>query len=134
VMPRPGRVLLVDDDADSRELYAYSLGGAGFEVLQAENGAIAVETAIRTRPDVVVMDLEMPVMGGLEAIRRLRANAVTRAIPVVVLSGNSVLDRATAKHAGCTEFLLKPCSAVELEGVVRAFLDIQPSARESISS
>jgi two-component system cell cycle response regulator DivK len=122
-MPRPQRVLVVDDDDDSRELCAEYLGVAGFEVLQAENGARALEIAIRRRPDVVVMDLEMPVMGGLEAIRRLREDVRTRAIPLIVLSANGDVDHAKAERAGCHTCLVKPCDPDDLEGLIRALLD-----------
>ena len=123
VMPRPPRVLLVDDDDDSRELCAEYLGVAGFEVLQAGNGAEAVETATRRRPDLVVMDLEMPVMGGLEAIQGLRDDTRTRAIPIIVLSANGDIDHAKAERAGCDSCLVKPCDPDELEGIIRALLD-----------
>jgi two-component system cell cycle response regulator DivK len=123
-MPRPERVLLADDDEDGRELCAEFLSLAGFEVLQAVNGAEAIQTAIRRRPDIVVMDLEMPIMGGLEAIRRLRGDARTRAIPVVVLSANGDVDyRMKVARAGGEMCLVKPCDPDELEGVIRALLD-----------
>lgn len=120
---RPWRVLLVDDDEDGRELCGEYLGTVGYEVLQAENGVEAIETAFRRKPDVVVMDLEMPVMGGLEAIRRLRADARTRAIPIVVLSANGDVDHAMVKRAGCDICLVKPCEPDDLEGVIRAVID-----------
>jgi DNA-binding response OmpR family regulator len=134
-MPRPPRVLLVDDDDDGRELCAEYLGAAGFEVLQAENGAKGVETAVRRRPDLVVMDLEMPVMDGLEAIRRLRGDASMRAVPVVVLSANGDVEHAEVKRAGCDVCLVKPCNPDDLEGVIRALLDAHrfESAHDRVS-
>ena len=126
VMPRPQRVLLVDDDNDTRALCAEHLGTAGFEVLQAANGAEAIAMAIQRKPDIVVMDLEMPVMGGLEAIQRLRGDDRTRAIPIVVLSANGDVDHAKVKRAGCDICLVKPCRLDDLEGVIRALLDMYP--------
>jgi CheY-like chemotaxis protein len=134
MMERPRRVLLVDDDDDSRELCAEYLGAAGFEVVQAENGAEGIETAIRRKPDLVVMDLEMPVMGGLEAIERLRDDARTRAIPVIVLGATGDVDHAKVMRAGCDTCLVKPCEPDDLEGIIRAVLDasqLAPAARES---
>ncbi len=117
---RPWRVLLVDDDDDCRELCGEYLRAAGYEVLQAENGLEGVEIANSRKPDLVVMDLEMPVMGGLEAIRRLRADVRTRAIHVIVLSANGDVDHAKVKRAGCDSCLVKPCALDDLEGVIRA--------------
>jgi len=122
-MPRPQRVLLVDDDEDSRELCAEYLGAAGFEVLQAADGAAAVETAIRRKPDLVVMDLAMPIMGGLEAVERLKHDTRTRAIPVIVLSSTGDVDHAKAERAGCALCLVKPCDPEELESLIRTVLD-----------
>src|SRR6202022_4013710 len=83
LMHRPRRVLLADDNDDIREMCADYLATAGYEVLQAENGVEAIDAAIHRKPHLIVMDLEMPVMGGLEAIQRLRVDARTRAIPVI---------------------------------------------------
>jgi CheY-like chemotaxis protein len=120
---RPWRVLLVDDDDNGRELCGEYLSAAGYEVLQAENGAEAVDVAIRRKPDLVVMDLEMPVMGGLEAIQRLRDDNRTGAIPVIVLSANGDVDAAKAARVGCDTCLVKPCDPDELDGIIRAVLD-----------
>jgi CheY-like chemotaxis protein len=122
-MHRPWRVLLVDDDGDAREMYGELFTGAGYEVLQAENGAEAVEMASRRRPDVVVMDLDMPVMGGVEAIERLRCEARTRSLPIVVLSASSEIDHARAARAGCDRCLGKPCELDVLEGAVRSLIE-----------
>jgi CheY-like chemotaxis protein len=95
----------------------------GFEVLQAKNGAEGIETAVRRRPDLVVMDLQMPVMDGLEVIERLRSDARTRTTPVIVLSGNGIVDHAKARRAGCDTCLDKPCWPEDLEGTIRALID-----------
>jgi CheY-like chemotaxis protein len=135
VMHRPWRVLLVDDDDDGREIYAALFTGAGYEVLQAEQGAEAIETTLRRKPDLIVMDLEMPVMGGLEAIGRLKEDARTCAIPVVVLSANGIFDHAKAEAAGCETCLVKPCAFDDLESVVRSIIDasrLEPASRDSV--
>jgi CheY-like chemotaxis protein len=121
-MRRPWRVLLVDDDVDIREMCAEYLTTAGYEVLQAENGAEAIDVAIDREPDVIVMDVEMPVMDGLEAIQRLGADARTHAIPVVVLSANGVVEHAKAERVGCTVCLVKPCDPYDLEGILRTLV------------
>src|SRR5436305_740772 len=76
-MRRPMRVLIADDDEDNREMYAEYLGMRGFSVGQAENDAVAVEYARRAKPDLIVMDLDMPVMDGIEAMTVLRDDAIT---------------------------------------------------------
>jgi two-component system, cell cycle response regulator DivK len=81
----------------------------GYEILQAKNGADAIDTAIRRTPDLAIMDLDMPVMDRLEAIQRLKSDAHTCDVPVVVLSGNGIVDHAKAKEAGCDACLVKPC-------------------------
>src|ERR1700679_3578070 len=97
VVRRAWRVLLVDDQVEAREICAEYLTATGYEVLQAENGARAIDVAIARKPDVIVMDIEMPVMDGLEATRRLGADPRTHAIPVIVLSANAVVEHARAE-------------------------------------
>jgi CheY-like chemotaxis protein len=114
-------VLLADDDDDHRTLCAEFLVGLGFVVSEAENGLVAVERARRWRPDVILMDLEMPVLGGFEAIALLRENAATRSIPVIVLS--ALMAPAKIHALGCAAHLVKPCTREDLEGVVRAIVE-----------
>jgi CheY-like chemotaxis protein len=117
---RPFVVLIAEDDEDGREIYARVLENSGFRVLKAENGAVAIHMAVSHEPDVILMDLDMPVMGGVEAIERLKSDDRTRAIPVVVLSGSTATNHVRAEHAGCAAYLMKPCVANDLEGVVRS--------------
>ena len=116
---RPLVVLVADDDDESRGLSAAFLMQCGFQVLQARNGAIALDMAAVHDPDVIVMDLDMPVMGGVETIERLKSDDRTRAIPVVVLSGSIATNHFKAERAGCAAYLVKPCDPVDLESVVR---------------
>jgi CheY-like chemotaxis protein len=122
-MRRPWRVLLVDDEIDIREMFGEYLTTAGYEVLQAENGAEAIEVAIRRRPDVIVMDFEMPVMDGLEATQRLGADVRTHDIPVIVLSEHGVVEHARAERLGCRVCLVKPCDPYDLEGIIRTLVE-----------
>ncbi len=116
-------MLVVDDDVDSREAAAEWLAVAGFDVSEAGNGLEAITDALRRKPDLILMDLEMPEMGGLEAIRQLKSDWRTRAIPVVVLSANESDDHLEARRAGCAASLLKPCDPDQLENTLRALLD-----------
>jgi CheY-like chemotaxis protein len=102
-------VLVVDDYDDAREMYAESLLVSGFRVAQAADGAQAVELALSLSPDVILMDLSLPGVDGWEATRQLKADARTRHIPVVALTGHaltSALD--AARDAGCDRFVVKP--------------------------
>jgi CheY-like chemotaxis protein len=111
-------VLVVDDAADSRELYAEMLRKAGYRVLQAADGVDGLAMAFAEMPSLVVMDLWMPDLDGWEATRRLKADARTRDIPVVVLTGAGLGAQTSAAEAGCDLFLVKPCFADDLVGVV----------------
>ena len=122
-MRRPRRVLIVDDEIDIRELCTEYLTTAGYEVLQAENGAQAIEVAIEHRPDIIVMDIELPRVGGLEAIRRLGADPRTHAIPIIVLSANAIAEHTKAERLGCTVCLVKPCDPYDLEGIIRTLVE-----------
>ena len=76
-------VLLVDDCQDTRELYAEYLELSGFDVKEADDGIVAIDEAVRVRPDVIVMDMSLPKLDGREAARQLRADERTRSIPLV---------------------------------------------------
>src|SRR5712691_10524249 len=83
-------VLLVDDYPDARSMYSEYLAYAGFEVLQASNGVEALEQAFGSHPDIILMDLSLPIMDGWEATRRLKADPRTAAIPVVALTSHAL--------------------------------------------
>jgi CheY-like chemotaxis protein len=109
-MPRRPLVLIVEDEGDLRHLYAQQLILSGFDVLEAANGQDAIATVSSQSPDVVVMDLSLPIIDGWEATRRLKADDRTAHIPVVALTGHDgsgELQRAT--NAGCDWFVPKPC-------------------------
>src|SRR5213082_3933027 len=104
------RVLLVDDYPDAREMYAEYLEFSGFDIVQAGNGVEAIERALDSHPDVILMDLSLPVMDGWEATRRLKADERTENIPVVALTGHALAGISEgAKKAGCDAFVTKPC-------------------------
>ena len=92
----PALVLVVDDFDDARELYCACLEQAGYRTAEARNGLEAVERALEVRPDVVLLDLAMPVMDGVEAARRLKADDRTRDIHLIALTGYAVARYAEA--------------------------------------
>jgi two-component system cell cycle response regulator DivK len=103
-------VLVVDDYRDAREMYAQYLVFSGFRVIEAADGAEAIAQALKTKPDIILMDLSLPGMDGWEATRRLKADRRTSAIPVVALTGHALPGySASARQAGCDGFITKPC-------------------------
>jgi CheY-like chemotaxis protein len=117
---RPHRILVVDDVHDVRQIHTHFLYGTGMEVSTAENGVLALHAARDAVPDVVVTDVEMPVMDGLDLCRQLRANAATRDVVVVVVTGGP--HAKAALDAGCDAVLEKPCSQTLLLTTIRRLL------------
>ncbi|WP_225410109.1 response regulator [Stigmatella hybrida] len=103
-------VLVVDDYQDAREMYAEYLEFSGFRVAEAKNGAEALDKAFELLPDVILMDLSLPVIDGWEATRRLKNDERTKTIPVVALTGHALTGQpGGAQDAGCDSFVIKPC-------------------------
>ncbi len=118
------RVLVVDDYADAREMYSEYLQFSGFDVVEAANGMEALQRAVEDRPDIILMDLSLPVMDGWEATRRLKADGRTSDIPVVALTGHALAGISEgALRAGCDAFVTKPCLPEDLVREIRKVLD-----------
>jgi two-component system, cell cycle response regulator DivK len=123
------RVLLVDDYPDAREMYTEYLEFSGFDVIGAGNGVEALQRAVDASPDIILMDLSLPVMDGWEATRRLKADERTASIPVVALTGHALAGISEgAKRAGCDAFVTKPCLPEDLVREIRKILDGAPSS------
>jgi CheY-like chemotaxis protein len=115
-------IIAVDDEPDIRALVCFCLKSSGdFEVLQAKSGEEAISLAIAHQPALIVMDVRMPGMGGIEACRRLKANPTTASIPVIFLSAWHSEEQA-ALDAGGEAFVLKPFNPEELIGTVRKYI------------
>lgn len=108
-------VLIVEDHADSRSVYRTLFQHLGYRVAEAENGAEGIEKAISMSPHVILMDIAMPVLDGIEATRRLRNDPRTRDIPVLVMTAHTrESDKIKALEAGCVDYITKPCSPREI--------------------
>lgn len=129
--PEQPCVLLVDDYFDARQMYTAYLEYSGFAVVQAANGVEALREAVESKPDIILMDLSLPVMDGWEATRQLKADPRTAQIPVVALTGQSLNTSDGAKMIGCEAFLTKPCLPEDLVQEIRRVLAI--SGRELYS-
>ena len=102
-------VLIVDDAKDNREGYAQYLQFCGFRTVEAATGYEALEQAVRSRPDVILLDMRLPGIDGMEVSRRLRSGGF-EATPIIALSACvTETDIATALASGCDAFLAKPC-------------------------
>jgi CheY-like chemotaxis protein len=121
-------VLVVEDYQDAREMYAAYLQFSGYRVAEAGNGLEAIEKARALLPDIILMDLALPKMDGWEATRRLKADELTRHIPIVALTGHALAGHAEgARQAGCDAFVTKPCLPDALVAEIQRML----AAREA---
>jgi CheY-like chemotaxis protein len=118
------KILIAEDERDIRELVSFSLQFGGFTVVQAANGAEAVEFAQKERPDLILMDVRMPKMTGYEACRQMKTMEAVRDIPVVFLSAKGQESEIqTGLAVGAEEYILKPFAPDELVKQVQAVLD-----------
>lgn len=117
------KLLIVDDEPDNIELLARRLTRRGFEVVSATSAVEGIAKAESERPNLVLMDIKMPQVDGLEATRRLKANPATKDIPVIALTAHAMAeDRANALAAGADEYESKPVDLPTLLAKVTALL------------
>ena len=122
-------VLLVEDNEVNRYLVRFVLEKGGFRVITAGNGREAIELARLHRPDMILMDIQMPVLDGYEATVQLKADAQLRAIPVVALTAFAMPhEREQAMAAGCAGHIEKPIDTRTFNAQVSAFIGSAPSA------
>ena len=114
-------ILLVDDTEDVRDIWRRVLLKAGFRIAEAVDGEDGVRKARDERPDLVVMDMSMPVLSGVEASRQLKGDSRTAAVPIIVVSADADAE-ADARAVGCDGFLLKPASHRDLISHIRRLL------------
>jgi CheY-like chemotaxis protein len=127
-MPDVATILIVDDYPDALDVWELYLRASGFEVLRAEDGNAALQCACEKLPDLLVMDLELPGLTGVQVARMLRERSETRHIPLIASTGHSLpakLDEA--RRAGFDEILIKPCDPAELVDVIRRHLAARPA-------
>ena len=117
-------ILLVEDNEDNVTVYRTILEHSGFRVLEARDGPTGIRTAREERPDLVLMDISIPIIDGWEATRVLRADPETAAIPIVALTAHAFeSDRARAMEAGCSGYLVKPIEPRQVVAEVQRLLE-----------
>src|ERR1051326_152224 len=118
------KILLVEDNEMNRDMLSRRLERKGYQLVIALNGQHAIDLAIAEKPDLILMDMSLPVMDGWEATRRLKASAATRAIPVIALTAHAMSgDREKAIEAGCADYDTKPVEMSRLLGKIVALLN-----------
>jgi two-component system cell cycle response regulator DivK len=116
-------ILVVEDQEDNRQILRDLLGNAGYELIEAENGEQALAALTRQRPDLILMDIHLPIMDGYEATRRIRANPDMTTIPIIAVTSYALAgDEAKALAAGCNAYVTKPFSPRALLAKVREYL------------
>ena len=117
------RILLVEDNEMNRDMLSRRLVRNGYEVVIAIDGQQGVDMALSERPDLILMDMSLPVIDGWEATRRVKANDATRQIPVIALTAHAMAgDREKAMEVGCEDYDTKPVEITRLLGKIAALL------------
>ncbi len=117
------RILVIEDTEDNRQILRDLLNAAGYEVIEATDGATGVSMAAEQRPDLILMDIQIPVLDGYEATRRLKADPATRHIPIIAVTSYALVgDEAKTREAGCDGYVAKPFSPRHMLQKVREFI------------
>ena len=117
------KILLVEDNEMNRDMLSRRLVRKGFEVVIAVDGKAGVDMASSTSPDLILMDLSLPVMDGWEATRQIKANPATQGIPVIALTAHAMSgDEVKAREAGCDDYDTKPVNLNRLLEKIGSFL------------
>jgi len=117
------RILIVEDQEDNRIILRRLLSKAGYDLIEAMNGEDGVALALSMRPDLILMDIQLPVMDGYEATRRIKNNVELKSIPVIAVTSYALSgDEAKARAAGCDAYVAKPFSPRQLLAKVREYL------------
>jgi two-component system, cell cycle response regulator DivK len=119
----PKKILVVEDTEDNRQILRDLLGMAGYDMVEAHDGAEGVAMAAEHKPDLILMDIQMPVMDGYEATRRIKANPELKAIPIVAVTSYALSgDEQKTRDAGCDAYIAKPYSPRQMLAKVREIL------------
>jgi two-component system, cell cycle response regulator DivK len=117
------RILVVEDQPDNRQIIRDMLAGTGYEITEAENGEEALAAIAKQRPDLILMDIQLPVMDGYTATRRIKSNAALKPIPIIAVTSYALSgEEKKAREAGCDDYVPKPYSPRQLLAKIRQYL------------
>ena len=117
------RILVVEDQEDNRQILRDLLTKAGFDMIEAENGEDAVALAQASRPDLILMDIQLPILDGYEATRRIKADPDLKSIPIIVVTSYALSgDEDKARRAGCDDYVAKPFSPRQLLAKIKQYV------------
>ena len=117
------RILVVEDQEDNRQILRDLLASADYEMVEAENGQEALTAVVEHMPDLILMDIQLPIMDGYEATRRIKADPATKSIPIIVVTSYALSgDEGKAREAGCDAYVTKPYSPRQLLAKIREYL------------
>ena len=117
------RILVVEDHADNRQIIHDMLAPTDYEITAAENGEQALAAIAKQRPDLILMDIQMPIMDGYAATRRIKADSASRSIPIIAVTSYALSgEEKKARAAGCDDYVPKPFSPRELLAKIRQYL------------
>ena len=117
------RILVVEDQEDNRQILRDLLGSVGYDMVEAHDGQQALSAVAEHKPDLILMDIQLPVMDGYEATRRIKADPATKNIPIIVVTSYALSgDEAKARDAGCDAYVTKPYSPRSLLTKIREYL------------
>jgi two-component system cell cycle response regulator DivK len=117
------RILVIEDQEDNRQILRDLLGNAGYEMVEAENGQEGVAAASAQRPDLILMDIQLPIMDGYEATRRIRSDPALKSVPIIAVTSYALSgDEGKALAAGCDAYITKPYSPRQLLAKVKEYL------------
>lgn len=116
-------ILVVEDQQDNRQIIRDLLCTLDYELAEAENGIEALAAVAKQRPDLILMDIQMPIMDGYEATRRIKADPATHGIPIIAVTSYALTgDEQKARDAGCDDYVAKPFSPRQLLAKIRQYL------------
>jgi two-component system, cell cycle response regulator DivK len=117
------RILVVEDQPDSRQIIRDMLAATDYEIIEAENGEEALAAIAKQRPDLILMDVQMPIMDGYAATRRIKADAALQSIPIIAVTSYALSgEEKKARAAGCDDYVPKPFSPRQLLAKIRDYL------------
>jgi two-component system, cell cycle response regulator DivK len=117
------RILVVEDQEDNRQIIRDVLAGKDYEIFEAENGEEALAAVAKQRPDLILMDVQLPIMDGYEAARHIKADPALRSIPIIAVTSYALSgEDKRARAAGCDDYVAKPYSPRQLLAKVQQYL------------